>query len=111
MSEVVEITLTDAADALDNAAKYIDEHGWCQGSLREAEGKVCALGSIMFSRFDSMEWKYTQYWKMQGILEKFLKLPESDSIKPPLAIWNDAQGRTQEEVVTALRECAESLRD
>ncbi|MEU8317129.1 hypothetical protein AB0C33_02065 [Nonomuraea sp. NPDC048881] len=32
---------------LENGLAYIRQHGWCQGSLTNVEGNVCAVGGIM----------------------------------------------------------------
>lgn len=78
-------TLLDAAD-------YIEEHGWCQ-EFMWADGRVCALGAILIA-------KGTGLSGPRDRLMAFLKNPES------ITKWNDAPGRTKDEVVSALREAA-----
>ncbi len=81
---------------LNDAADYIEEHGWCQGELRDEMGQVCILGAIA-SIPDPEDWE-----------------PRSVALKALRAItgspfpdnWNDAPGRTKEEVIAAFRNAA-----
>lgn len=84
------------------AADYIEEHGWCQGQVRDSFGRVCITGALGYSHLDSdlgplhldsevREAAYMLLNKEVGIY---------------IAAWNDAPGRTQDEVVTKLREVA-----
>lgn len=98
--ERVQTEVVTTRDVLHRAADLLSEFGWCQG--REGsldEGEICAMGAVNeaarslgvpFRRDDALD----------------LAL---DRIAPYVPEWNDAPGRTKEEVVAALRHTAESL--
>lgn len=75
------------------AADYIEEHGWCQHKLKDDEGRVCLLGAI---------------WKVDG--EGLNFMPRVDRAAGVdaggLISWNNALGRTKQEVVDVLRRAA-----
>ncbi len=81
--------------ALNDAADYIEKHDWRQGALVDIDGKVCALGAIVFSgHYDDAE--------AREALKKYL----SGTPWVSIAEWNDAPGRTKEEVIAAFRNAA-----
>lgn len=79
-----------------DAAGYIEEHGWCQNHFMYGE-RVCAIGAI--SGF------------AQGtMLVDALKLFSAYICTNFIPHWNDTLGRTQDEVVLALRGAALSVK-
>jgi len=90
----------NAADVLDKAADVIVERGWCQGQFRNSAGQVCALAAVhTAARTTPFTWVADE---ALGIIRKRVGMS--------VAYWNDAPERTADEVITALRECAASLR-
>lgn len=116
------------ADSYDAAADYIEQHGWYQGGLspyvapnesrpdlkiRDMQGPVCAMGAAYaigctnkavgsgegkFSEINSLsEWHDRL---VQEIPNKFVFVAD----------WNDAPGRTKEEVIDVLRMTATKVR-
>lgn len=47
------------ASTLDNAAKHIEDHGWCRGALKTQDGKVCLIGALLSVTADL--WNKTAY--------------------------------------------------
>jgi hypothetical protein len=86
------------------AAKLV-ERGWCQGRERDFRDGIacyCALGAINASSplsgdFDPYDYAYDSLAFYIGV-----NLGE-------VSEWNDASGRTQAEVVAALRGAAERV--
>jgi hypothetical protein len=91
--------LFGAADFLEN--KF---GGWCQRYLMDWMGQVCLIGAITTvpqtwqtpMGLRDYEVRHHAHYRMN----KFLGMPAHS--------WNDALGRTKEEVVDALRNCARS---
>ena len=82
----------NVADVLDAAADIIIESGWTQGAF-EDNGCFCLDGAIM---------------RAKGVYDTLLEL---DYVRratgwPSAIMWNDAPGRTEDEVVAKLREAA-----
>lgn len=88
-----------ASDVLLAAARYIEEHGWCQGIERDHSGRVCVVGALRavdgcrpgssLSRPASAAW--------DRLDAMFGGYP---------AYWNDTPERTEAEVLSALRSAA-----
>lgn len=80
------------------AADYIRKHGWCQGTTREFDGgPCCALGAV---------------WSVCGSLGGFnteeLERAIKSEIDGSIPNWNDAKGRTKEEVIAVFERIANS---
>jgi hypothetical protein len=84
MNAVAKI-LTDAAD-------LIDAKGWTQGVDRSPDGCYCLRGAL--NHFDGEDYFAARAAVAAEIGSRWL------------AIWNDAEGRTQAEVTTMLRTVA-----
>ncbi len=82
--------------ALNDAADCIERRGWIQRRLSDEHG-VCALAALVFSG----------HYDCQEAREK-LKIHISGKPWLSLADWNDAPGRTKEEVIAAFRNAARS---
>jgi len=93
----------EVADVLDSAADYIERHGWTQGVLKSAAGKVCAGGAIVC--LSSRDIKIAALSALASQL--------GDHARSPLIAvpyWNDAPDRTEQQVLDALRAAAKSQR-
>ena len=71
------------------AANMIETHGWIQGAASNGHG-FCALGAICLTG--------ENYCAAIDALHR---------IVPQIMDWNDAPGRTKEEVIATLRKAAE----
>lgn len=76
------------------AADYIEAHGWCQGSRRDYLGRVCIVEAI----------------DMVTAGGPALYNPAFNAFYDRLgtspSVWNDTTGRTKDEVLKELRNCA-----
>ncbi len=72
------------------AADRIERDGWCQGSFEYA-GRVCMVAAICDVAGDA-------FLRGEGIIYLEDRIGTQN-----LMAWNDDPGRTQEQVVTALR--------
>jgi hypothetical protein len=92
------------SEVLRGAAKYLREHGWQQHSLG-ADGRArCAVGALYSAAGD----EYTT-----GAFTARAKRCVEDGIGDPglggaLPAWNDAQGRTIDDVIAAFERAAEA---
>lgn len=93
------VKVTDA-DVLTRAADLLEEFGWCQYDLGSKEkGHFCALGAINAAVLD------VGAKGRDGAMEL---LRRSANMSPGIGIvrFNNAEGRTRDEVVAKLREAA-----
>ena len=88
-----EVTTEPWQHVLLDAASYIEQHGWVQFAYRDGE-KACAFAAIALSAATERD-SYDAESKMKRYL--------NDNVQA----WNDTKGRTQREVIDALRKCAE----
>jgi hypothetical protein len=91
------------ADTLRAAARVIEEHGWCQDVAVDAEGRHCALGAVAeITGYEIGSPEYRSSFREARIaLEMYLGVPTIGSVS-----WNDEPGRTEGEVLRALRGAA-----
>ena len=82
--------LSPVAATLLRAADYIDEHGWCQHTGSREDGSVCI--AIAFTLVST---RPTDACIVFG-----------GYVKDGCARWNDAPGRTKDEVLKTLRSAA-----
>lgn len=92
------------AAALEAAADYIETHGWTQGASIDGLGRVCASGAI------------NRGGECKAVVHNALReyLIESDAIgyyTGSIMTWNDAPGRTQQDVTDGLRKAAIRYRE
>lgn len=87
------------ANKLNEAADYIEAHGWFQGDFENESGQVCSLGAIQKVTEHGTEYTENYNILLEAILEKtgnyFF-----------IATWNDHPERTQDEVVSTMRKAA-----
>jgi hypothetical protein len=129
----VAVNLTPA-DILRGAARYLQLHGWTQGNLYADTGHTtnaspfgvaaCALGAIGMAALGKRvqddpefpdEWR--EYQRASNALDDYLTItgakntvPAPNGESPDAASvgdWNDAPGRTAEEVIAALLAAAD----
>lgn len=79
---------------LRDAADYIEKHGWCQEHYFH-DGQVCAWGAVL-----KIEWD--DPFARRAMCERIEQAIDA----PDIEEWNDTPGRTQAEVVQALRDAA-----
>lgn len=84
-----------ARKLLNDAADLIEEEGWIQGEEHNSGG-YCAIGAL--KRISGSEWPHIT--KAHIVAVGAL----SSRVASPIVDWNDAPGRTKEEVVNTLRE-------
>lgn len=80
------------------AASLVEEKGWLQGVLWGPKGEVCALGALLIAaEVPSLIEAPPFFEDLVANLEEEIDTGES------LDVWNDKDGRTQQQVVAALR--------
>ena len=102
---------------LEDAADLIELVGWCQEDFEDEYGQVClmgALNSVTMVRTTSEGIEphlLTARRHAEQLLIDHLGLaPVRPTAGHPLPDWNDAEGRTMQQVLDALRETAKAAR-
>lgn len=122
--------MNSTSETLRGAAEYIEKHGWTQGTLKDAQGKVCALGAIRYATYEMNgvgvghghpsdyvnEGRATKIVEEQQAACAALAAVISDAtgvISHPLEIpkWNDANSTSREDVLLAFKRAAERAED
>lgn len=86
----------ELAEIYSRAADYIEEHGWCQHITHAPDGQVCLYGALL---------RTSPYSQAVGALVELGRTLGADPTRSAV-MWNDAYGRTKEEVIAFLREQA-----
>jgi uncharacterized protein (UPF0371 family) len=84
-----------------DAADYIDRVGWCQHSLRDDNGRVCAAEALMTVGYTAHD--VATYAAAMTALSNFVTSGEHSMA---LVKWNDDERRTAAEVTCTMRACA-----
>lgn len=92
--------LDEIGKALLDAAEALRRDGWCQGYLHDPYGGHCLLGAIDIARRRVVIADPGLLLRMMERLSAHL--PPGDRIMR----WNDAPGRTVEEVISVLERAA-----
>jgi hypothetical protein len=108
---MITATITETAADLLSAADVLERDGWCQGRLH-TRGRHCTRGALnvvagVVAASGASEAEYLaaieRSDRAEAVLARSLGLGLGPGAVP---IWNDAPGRTPEEVVAALRAAA-----
>lgn len=108
----------EAKVALLEAANVIEAQGWTQGYYWDEEQardgvskhlcRVCAMGALHIAIYGSPDTRALQE-QQGGVLSDCLQAIRKVIGRAMIAAWNDDDGRTEEEVVSALRRAAEGV--
>lgn len=108
-----------SSQMFEDAVAHIDTHGWCQGDdVNEQTGQVCAQGAFgLFTVIDSKggltlrqhDLTRTQVFSIR--VAEIMDLMGIETSFGSVIAWNDAEGRTKEQVIDALTLGAKKLRD
>jgi hypothetical protein len=110
-------TTNPTLETLIRARQILAEDGWCQGVLWDDRGRVCAIGALI--RGHDLPWQDDR----RPILPALGALAEANQLPPAneygcspeaqlqisVVKWNNAAGRTKEEVLDAFDRAIESL--
>ena len=108
----------EAADVLEKAATHLKRVGHHKGYLydeRQAKGtalescRVCAVGSILAAAYGKPRYPALDTAK-SDVTDTAIDAME-DTVGTPVPVWNDEPERTVDDVVTALKATADSLRE
>lgn len=105
MTEKTEYTRAVLECALDT----LNERGWCQGTMLDSEGRVCALGALSVA--------ITKTWQLyetdlriasSSALSVAEDVFEVDHPNDKIARWNDAPSTTVEDVKLLIKRAIEA---
>jgi hypothetical protein len=110
-------TTNPTLENLIRARQILAEDGWCQGVLWDDRGRVCAIGALL--KGHDLPWQddRSQILPAVGVLVEANQLaPAVEHGYSPEALlqisvvtWNNAEGRTKEEVLDAFDRAIGSL--
>lgn len=105
------------SDVIENTADYIEEHGWTQRHMIDSEGKVCILGGFCLGVTNIFTSNTTE---AVHAAKYAVAIAVWDAWRPGarchattsgvISSWNDAEGRTEQEVLDILRKTAKEQR-
>lgn len=107
------LTNTEIATVLCKAVAIIEDKGWCQHKLQDPQGRVCAYGAVAkaldlpIERNVKLPSVSAEYYLVADYIEEYVRV----HLGKPLGRWNDAPGRTKEDVVELLLKSISSLVD
>jgi hypothetical protein len=108
----------ETADILEKAAEVLETRGWCQYTYEAPSGEVCAIGAVRTAVWGapllmcvSREIVQEDYSKANGALKALADHVNFQYWPEIGAFWNDAPGRTKEEVIDAFKHAAKDLRN
>lgn len=92
----------EACELLLAGADYLEEHGHTKSTICDLEGRVCAVGALIYAAKDRDNHK---------LRKQALGLVEIELGRPPLGggfvvCWNNQPERTGQEVIDKFREVA-----
>ncbi|MEU3520185.1 hypothetical protein ABZ770_33790 [Streptomyces sp. NPDC006654] len=92
------------AEHLELTALVIERYGWAQGRYRSRTGRRCILGAqaVLFRL------GYGDDSTVQAAANRIQDVLNSRGITQPYHQWNDAPGRTRDEVLRLIRDAARS---
>lgn len=100
------VTTAEVADFLDWCALRIERQGWVQHTLNYQD-RVCAMGAVQARFHDARaQMNEKRAYNLSQTAARHLR----HHLGCPIESWNDAPGRTMQEVMTAFREAATELR-
>ena len=98
--------MTTARTDLLRAAELLEANGWQQGRFGEAGGPQCVIGAL-----NSAIHRAAANWLEVNSRVGVAILELQGHIEAPPIVWNDARGRTAQEVIGALRATAKKLEE
>ncbi len=110
-------TPEQVADLLDDAADLIERDGWAQGWLRDPDGHLCATGAVAAAATtDDLLTNQTLRGLVldpNGPVRAGIRAAEDTiggGLSFTLPMWNDAEGRSEQQVLDLLRTTAKRQR-
>jgi len=86
-------------------ADKVDELGWCQYASKDANGRVCIIGAGQELGIPLYDVFGHRIHPVHKSIQNRVRIDGFDYIDS----WNDAKGRTKEQVLAMLRELAFNL--
>jgi hypothetical protein len=99
-------TPEQVADLLDDAAALTERDGWAQGWMHDPDGRWCQVGAIKgAAAARGMQWNWPLLQAAFNAVADAIGVPTVE-----LTGWNDAEGRTEQQVLGMLRTTAKRQR-
>lgn len=104
----------DLATIYENAATWLEEHGWCQGAMSQRRGlryTACCISGAIFLTTDGKPDPFDASKAGRDAIEflsRLITTKTGTSMMP--SEWNDRHNRTKAEAVAMLRSAASAAR-
>ncbi len=85
--------LDEVGEGLLKAAKYIEDHGWCQNTVEDEKGQVCIIGALDYAGLRRLGWVTASGRVTKAVGSNFIN-------------WNNHPKRTKQEVINILKQAA-----
>lgn len=86
------------------AARYIEEHGWTQGTFQDETGAVCATGAVnAVLHGDPLGYDVQRVDLKIRVFRELELRTEEQFGEGSIVDFNDAEGRTVDEVLAVFR--------
>lgn len=95
------------ADAIDDVADYMEEHGSVSGRLMDEDGRVCMIGAICQVAAQKYRLPGVGFHTMVDVVGMFLAREYN---APVGGVHTYSDTHTHQERLDAFRKCAKSLR-
>lgn len=89
----------------ERAIDRLERQGWVQGELGRPDGSACLVGALYFESDIELE----VYGRGIQAVKNVLGFDPCDQACADVVSWNDAPGRTADEVVECLRLASKEL--
>jgi len=89
------------------AASILEKRGWVQKVSEDASGACCVQGAIHYAAYGTATEPSMCVLGMHAQVSKAFNRLRACLPRNRIIPWNDAEGRTKEEVISKLREAAE----
>jgi hypothetical protein len=91
--------MSDVGDLLIDAISVMDQRGWCQDSLENDQGAVCAIGAVNMVLYGSSRSAYPAstkgYYAFRALAAQ---IPDPWADVYDVIEYNNARGRTYQEI-------------
>lgn len=106
------------AQVLDDALEVINERGWCQDTLEDGEGRVCAVGAVNYAIYGrSSSWDTypsQEELELAGAVHHALREnidAASNNWVIDVIFYNNTPGRSIEDIKLWFKQAAEAERE
>lgn len=99
------------SELVENAIERINTDGWTQRNFHDGGGAHCAIGALGDLAVSAWQYRSVRHAVLTWERELMDLMGIDPDVWPTIPTWNDAEGRTKDEVLDALMTAAKKLRE